>query len=280
MSDSRVPIIAFASTKGGVGKTTLAYVIATSIARWLSPSAGYRIACIDCDPNGTLDAALRKTANPDILSLPSDAETLLPTLREAQRTASMVLIDLEGSANQAMLYACGKADRILIPAQPSAFDVREARKTADVVSQAADLVGREIALRVVLTRTPVLKQRVAEHSRSQFERAGLPVLPVGKLGQRTAFQTMTYTGAPPFSAEPSGGAAANVEAIVDAVTSIVGLRINRTVGGMSKEGIIRNASVLSLTMRISLQSFARWAMQFCLKPDKRITGYPLIRIII
>jgi hypothetical protein len=102
---------------------------------------------------GVAVAALRKTASPDIWSLPSDAETLLPTLRDAQRSASLVLIDLEGSANQAMLYACGKSDLVLIPAQPSAFDVREARKTADVVSQAADLVGREIGLRVVLTRT-------------------------------------------------------------------------------------------------------------------------------
>ena len=164
---------------------------------------------------GVAVAALRKTASPDIWSLPSDAETLLPTLRDAQRSASLVLIDLEGSANQAMLYACGKSDLVLIPAQPSAFDVREARKTADVVSQAADLVGREIGLRVVLTRTPVLRQRVAEHSRAQFEKAGLPLLPV-ELVQRTAFQTMTYTGAPPFRAELGGGAAANVEALVDA----------------------------------------------------------------
>jgi chromosome partitioning protein len=226
MSDRRVPVIAFASTKGGVGKTTLAFVIATAIARWLSPITEYRVACIDCDPNGTLDAALRKTASPDIWSLPSDAETLLPTLRDAQRSASLVLIDLEGSANQAMLYACGKSDLVLIPAQPSAFDVREARKTADVVSQAADLVGREIGVRVVLTRTPVLRQRVAEHSRAQFEKAGLPLLPV-ELVQRTAFQTMTYTGAPPFRAEPGGGAAANVEALVDAVAVIVGLDIER-----------------------------------------------------
>lgn len=88
------------------------------------------------------------------------------------------------------------------------------------VSQAADPVGREIGLRIVLTRTPVLKQRVAEHSRAQFEKAGLPVLSV-ELVQRTAFQTMTYTGVPPFAAEPIGGAAANVEALVDAVAAIV-----------------------------------------------------------
>ena len=226
MLDGRVPIISFASTKGGVGKTTMAFVVATAIARWLTPASEYRVACIDADPNGTLDAALRKSGNPDIWSLPSDAETLLPMLRNAQRRAALVLIDLEGSANQAMLYACGKSDLVLIPAQPSAYDVREARRTADVVSQAADLVGRQIEVRVVLTRMPVLRQRVAEHSRAQFAKVGLPVLPV-ELVQRTAFQTMTYTGIPPFQADPGGGAAANVEALVGAVAALVGLQAQR-----------------------------------------------------
>ena len=83
----------------------------------------------------------------------SDAETLLPTLRDAQRSGDLVLIDLEGSANQAMLYVAGKSDLVIIPAQPSAFDIREAKKTADVVQQAADLMQREIPLSVVLTRT-------------------------------------------------------------------------------------------------------------------------------
>lgn len=224
MAGIRVPTISFASTKGGVGKTTLAFVVATAISRRLALASKYRVACIDADPNGTLDAALRKSGNPDIWSLPSDAETLLPKLRDAQRCAAMVLIDLEGSANQAMLYACGKSDLVLIPAQPSAYDVREARKTADVVSQAADLVGREIEVRVVLTRTPVLRQRVAEHSRAQFAKSGLPVLPV-ELVQRTAFQTMTYTGVPPFQADPGGGAAKNVEALVEAISALVGLPV-------------------------------------------------------
>jgi chromosome partitioning protein len=224
MTGIRVPIISFASTKGGAGKTTLAFVVATAIARRLASGSDYCVACIDADPNGTLDAALRKTGNPDIWSLASDAETLLPRLREAQRSAAVVLIDLEGSANQAMLYACGNSDLVLIPAQPSAYDVREARKTADVVSQAADLVGREIEVRVVLTRTPVLRQRVAEHSRTQFAKSDLPVLPV-ELVQRTAFQTMTYTGIPPFQADPGGGAAKNVEALVDAISALVGLQV-------------------------------------------------------
>lgn len=70
----------------------------------------------------------RRPPSPEILSLVSDAEMLPPRLREAQQAADLVLIDLEGSANQAMLYAAGKSDLVIIPAQPSAYDVRGRRE--------------------------------------------------------------------------------------------------------------------------------------------------------
>ena len=151
----------------------------------------------------------------------TDGEGILGALREARGSAQIVLVDLEGTANQAMLYACGKADLVLVPAQPSRFDVIEAVKTAGVVRQAADLVGREILYRIVLSRTPALRQRVAEHSRAQFEKAGLPLLEVDVV-QRTAFQTMTYTGVPPYRQETGGGAAENVERFTDAVLRLFG----------------------------------------------------------
>jgi chromosome partitioning protein len=221
---SRTPVISLASTKGGVGKTTLTFVLASAFARRLPRTREYRVACIDADPRRMLEQIIRKSGNPDILSMTSDVETLLESLREAQRRAALVLIDLQGSANQAMLYAAGKSDLVIIPAQPSAFDVSEARTSASVVHQAADLVGRQIALRVVLTRTPVLRQRVTSHSRMQFEKAGLAVLPV-EFVHRNAFQTMTYTGQDPGAVDPKSGAAENVEALTDAVADVLGLPV-------------------------------------------------------
>jgi chromosome partitioning protein len=233
-NQAKPKILAFASTKGGVGKTTLAYSIATEIARRMRASnegsldnqnsghPEYLISCIDADPNKTLTEALNITDEPGIQTLSADGETLLDVLRLGLGSSRMVLIDLEGTANQAMLYACGKADLVIIPAQPSRFDVVEAVKTAGVVRQAADLVGREITYRVVLSRTPVLKQRVASHSRGQFTKAELPMLET-ELVHRTAFQAMTYTGKPPYVQEVNGGAAANVAALTDEVLSILGL---------------------------------------------------------
>ena len=104
----------------------------------------------------------------------SDAEALLPTLRDAQRSADLVLIDLERSANQAVLYAAGKSDLVIIPAQLSASDVREARKAVGVVQQAADLVGRDISISVVLTRTPVIEAASGRSLESSVQKGRPP----------------------------------------------------------------------------------------------------------
>jgi chromosome partitioning protein len=241
--ERKIPIVSLASTKGGVGKTTLAYVLATEVARRLAhatsvgaPAPGAlpagssaaiwrgRVTCIDADPNRTLAQVLHLTKDRLITCVESDSERLLTDLRRAQAEADLVVIDLEGTANQAMLYAAGKSDLVLVPAQPSRFDVVEAVKTVGVVRKAADLVGRDIAHRVVLSRTPVLRQRVADHSRAQFVRAGLPLLPV-ELVQRAAFQSMTYTGKPPWRQDGGEQAAANVASLVDEVLGIIGLHL-------------------------------------------------------
>lgn len=244
-SERKTPIVALASTKGGVGKTTLAYVLATEVARRLaldtSPTPWRRrVTCIDADPNRTLAQVLQLTKDRLITCIESDSDRLLADLRHAQAESDLVVIDLEGTANQAMLYAAGKSDLVLVPAQPSRFDVVEAVKTIGVVRKAADLVGREIAHRVVLSRTPVLRQRVADHSRAQFVRAGLPLLPV-ELVQRAAFQSMTYTGKPPWLQDGGEQAAANVASLVDAVLHIIGPRLSSLTIGAAPESVATQA---------------------------------------
>lgn len=256
-TDGRCPVIALASTKGGVGKTTLAYVLATEFTRRLAampetaPPRFGRVTCIDADPNRTLSQVLRLTGDPMIAGVDSDGERLLGDLRAAIARSDLVLIDLEGTANQSMLYAAGKSDLVLVPAQPSRFDVVEAVKTIGVVRKAADLVGRDIAHRVVLSRTPVLRQRVAEHSRSQFVRAGLPLLSV-ELVQRTAFQAMTYTGVPPWMQQGSEPAADNVTSLANEVLGIVGLRVPQAASAAQRSGMPMPVSAARRTPHLRL----------------------------
>lgn len=240
------PVLSLACTKGGVGKSTLAFSLACEFARRLAgvPAAGspdtgspdtgtpdagmpaYRVIVIDADPNGTVAACLRHGKPEGVGAENADADTLLPTLTAARRQAELVIVDLEGTANQAMLYACGKSSLVLVPAQPSKFDVAEAMKTHRVVQQAADMVERKIPAHVILTRTPVLRQQVTGHSRAQFARRGLPILAT-EFMERTAFRKLTFTGRPVWESDPKGmegGATLNVAAIADEIAPLLGFQ--------------------------------------------------------
>ena len=103
--------------------------------------ADLSVFCLDADPNQTLFQTIRRGKPQGVEADVATSDTLLEAVSDASRRARLVLIDLEGSSNQAMLYACGKANLVLIPAQPSMFDVVEAMKTLSVVARAADLTG-------------------------------------------------------------------------------------------------------------------------------------------
>src|SRR5258708_5131739 len=103
-AERKCPIISLASTKGGVGKTTLAHVLATEVARRLTVSVPpWRglVICVDADPNRTLAQVLRLTGDPAIACIESDSDRLLSDLREARRAAGRVVICLQGAAQQA-----------------------------------------------------------------------------------------------------------------------------------------------------------------------------------
>jgi chromosome partitioning protein len=207
-------IIPLASTKGGVSKTSLTVALAYEYRR-----RGLTVAVVDADPNRPLALWFRDGRVPGVLHEPADADEVMARITRLDHQADLVLVDLQGTANQAMLFALGKADGVLIPSKAGVLDLREGLKTWTIVSQASELVGRAIPAAVILTQTSHLRTKISEQARADLEAKGVPLLDV-EFVQRVAISEMTYTRSSPGEDQPQSAAAANIRAIADAVAKL------------------------------------------------------------
>jgi chromosome partitioning protein len=140
-------IIVVASSKGGVGKTSISITLAVNLA-----DAGYQVAAVDADRNQAL-ATWHKTATPDLpcSSCISHDEIVGHVMHQAE-AADVVIVDTAGFENQTAVFAIGAADLVLIPVMADRNSVIEAGKTARQVVSVGQIARRSIPLRVILSR--------------------------------------------------------------------------------------------------------------------------------
>src|SRR5215210_7325204 len=106
-----VAIITVASAKGGVGKSTLSLVVATTLAR-----RGASVAIVDCDPNRNL-VTWRAGPSKSTVTVISDVDssTIARVLRDTASTYQFVIADLEGTASMTVGSATLASDLVVIP---------------------------------------------------------------------------------------------------------------------------------------------------------------------
>lgn len=200
---ARVYVVA--SIKGGAGKSTL---VACLAVHWLL--AGKRVALLDTDPNKTLTrwhgkggALVEATLETEL-----DEHAIQKRIAKLRATHDFVLVDCAGFANQAMVFAIGSADLVLIPAMADEASVYEAVRTRRVVESASAMARRTISPRTVLVRTKH-RSGVARHARAQLEALGAD--PLGtELADRSVFQEASFFGSSPSQIAPSSIAAIEV----------------------------------------------------------------------
>jgi len=201
--------IAIASAKGGCGKTTLAILLAAELAL-----DGYRVALLDSDLNQHASAfgARARIAGLTIVADITEAN-VLAALREAEAHQDAVVIDLPGGSSTLALKALQRSQFVLVPAQASLPDARDAMKTIAQIDDAQDLARTPIARAIVWSRLlPGFESRAARHVRQTVETNGVPVLDAA-LMERAAFREMHISGEGPRQSEPGGAPAGNVAAL-------------------------------------------------------------------
>jgi chromosome partitioning protein len=209
MADAIAPdriakVLVAATAKGGAGKST---TIACLAVFW--HKAGRKVALLDADPNQTLTRWHGKgnVLSEMMLRTELDEHAIIPTIDELSPQSDIVLVDCAGFGNQAMIYAIGAADLVLIPAMTDEANVFEAARTWKIVERASQLTRRTIRAHTFLCR--VKRSAVATHAREQL--AALQTNPLtAQLSDRVVFQEATFHGSSPTILAPSSTAAAEV----------------------------------------------------------------------
>src|SRR5215213_4928075 len=126
-------IMSVVCQKGGAGKTTIATNLAVH-----AEQAGLVAVLFDLDPQATAAkwGDKREGKPPDVLAAQADR---LPKFLEdvRQQGAGIAIIDTAPNADAAALEAVKVADLVLVPCQPSDFDLGAVGATVRVAEQIA-----------------------------------------------------------------------------------------------------------------------------------------------
>ena len=144
-----MPVITFANTKGGAGKTTAVLLLATELARM-----GHRVTVIDADPQLWISRWADMSGPMRNLSIISNVTTasLETHIRENKANTDCFIIDLPGTKNPLLTMALGISDHVLIPVQGSAMDARGAAEVIEHIEFLDRKMGIKVEHSVVLTR--------------------------------------------------------------------------------------------------------------------------------
>ena len=124
---SRMSVITLASTKGGVGKTTICSALAVRAAE-----ESKRVALLDLDPQESLASwwtRRGKTKNPKLFEIDATTEAIELLLSEGWE---WVFIDTGPARLELIEPGIAVADLVLIPTRPSALDIEQAAITVEL----------------------------------------------------------------------------------------------------------------------------------------------------
>lgn len=199
-------IIALLNQKGGVGKTTLAVHVAAGLA------AKGRTLLLDADPQGSaVSWSSQRESAPPFTVTALAKPTIHRDIEQISHGYDHVVIDGPPRASDLARSVIMAADFILIPVQPSPYDLWAAQETVDLIQEAT--VFKPDLKAAFLMNRKTANTAISKSAKEALADLPFPVL-TAEITQRVIFAETAATGETVSEREPKGAAAREVAAFI------------------------------------------------------------------
>ncbi|MGP4950600.1 ParA family partition ATPase [Psychrobacter sp. T6-1] len=186
-------VIAVLNQKGGSGKTT----IATHLARGLQLQ-GHSVLLVDSDQQGSARDWRAVDEDNPVPVIGLDRPTLDKDLKNVS-DKEFVVIDGSPQATNLALSAIKAADFVLIPVQPSPYDVWATNDLVDLVQQRIEMTDGKLKAAFVVSRA-IQNTNIGKEVAAVLQDYNLPVLDA-RIVQRVSYPNSASVGKTVFETE-------------------------------------------------------------------------------
>jgi len=207
-------VIAILNQKGGSGKTTIATNLAHAIKR-----AGANVLLVDSDPQGSARDWNEANQGELLPVVGLDRKTLPTDLKAIRSGYDYIIIDGAPQIAQLAAAALKTADVVLIPVQPSPYDIWATQDLVDVIKARQEILEGRPKAAFIISRA-IKNTKLSGEVEEALESYELPLFKHGTT-QRVIYPTSASTGETVFK-EPNSPAAKEITAMAEELMEFIG----------------------------------------------------------